>query len=82
MIERAPSEMPDTLAARQREHRLKNRVWPRERPSRNADPWLLADEALDCLDRVGKALGLQRLALVDLEQAQEVIKQLAVGPED
>jgi hypothetical protein len=56
---RAPSEMPDALAARQWEqHRLRKRVWPPERPSRNADPWLI----------------------LDLEQAVELVKQVAVGP--
>ena len=57
---RAPSEMRDALAARQREHRLRKRVWPPERPSRNADPWLI----------------------LNLEQAVELVKQIAVGPED
>ena len=52
--------MRDALAARQREHRLRKRVWPPERPSRNADPWLI----------------------LNLEQAVELVKQIAVGPED
>jgi hypothetical protein len=74
--------MPGALAARQREHRLRKRVWPRERPSRNADPWLIADEALDLLDGIRKELRPTGKAVLDLEQAQELVKQLAVGPED
>jgi predicted RNA polymerase sigma factor len=79
---RAPSESPEALAARQREHRLRERVWPRERPPANCDPWLLASEALDLMDAVRKELRPMGRAILDLEQAQELVRQLAVGPED
>jgi hypothetical protein len=77
---RVPSETPEALAARQREHRLRERVWPRERPQANADPWLLAAEALDFLDGIRRELRPRGRAILDLEQAMELVKQLAVGP--
>jgi hypothetical protein len=74
------SETREALATRQREHRLKERVWPRERPAANADPWVLAEEALDYLDRVARELRPDGQAIADLEQAAEIVRQLAVGP--
>jgi hypothetical protein len=79
---RAPSDEPEALAARQREHRLRERIWPRERPASNADPWLLADDALDLLEGIRRELRPTGKAVLDLEQAQELVKRLAVGPED
>ena len=73
--------MPDALAARQRAHRLRKRVWPEMRPPANADPWLIADEALDLLDGIRRELRPGK-AVLDVDQAQELVKQLAVGPED
>jgi len=77
------SDEPDALAARQREHRLRERMRPKVPLAANADPWLVADEALDCLDRVRQylvAAGL-RNPVADLDQAQELVKRLAWGPE-
>jgi len=77
------SDEPDALAARQREHRLRERMRPKVPLAANADPWLVADEALDCLDRVRQylvAAGL-RNPVEDLDQAQELVKELAWGPE-
>jgi hypothetical protein len=74
--------MPEALAARQREHRLRQKVWPRgERPAPNADPWQLAAEALDLLDGLRRELRPAGRAVLDLEQAMERIRQLATGPE-
>lgn len=39
-------ESSEKYAARQREHPLRERVRPKAAPAANADPWLLADEAL------------------------------------
>ena len=78
---KSASDAPEALSARQREHRLRVRVEPRERPPSNADPWLLAEEALDLLDGLRRELSPVGRAVRDLEQAQELLKQLAVGPD-
>jgi hypothetical protein len=74
--------MPDALAARQREHRLRERVRPREPVSSNADPWLIADEALDAVDRLRKPglYGPRRSAVEDCELVAELIRRLCWGP--
>jgi hypothetical protein len=77
------SDEPDALAARQREHRLRERIRPKVPLAANADPWLVADEALDCLDNIltwVSAAGL-RSAGVEVHKAAELVKQLAWGPE-
>jgi hypothetical protein len=84
---RAPSEMPDALAARQREHRLRVRVRPKLPVASNADPWLVADEALDALDRLRQAWSRphrrrDRAVVEDFELAAELLRRLAWGPED
>jgi hypothetical protein len=65
------------------------RVRPKMPPEANADPWLLADEGLDALERV-KAwvhtpthLGKGRAAIQEeLDLAMERLRRLAWGPED
>jgi ParB/Sulfiredoxin domain len=78
------SDEPDALAARQREHRLRERMKPKHALAPNADPWIVADEALDCLQVIRTYLEslTMRIPLEKLEQAEELIKQLAWGPEE
>jgi hypothetical protein len=83
----APSEMPEALAARQREHRLMVRVRPKMPVEPNADPWLVADEALDALDRVRLDFGRPHhrrrgKAVEDLDLVSELVRRLCWGPED
>jgi hypothetical protein len=77
------SDEPDALAARQREHRLRERMKPKHALAPNADPWIVADEALDCLQVIRTYLEslTMRVPLERLDQAEELIKQLAWGPE-
>jgi ParB-like chromosome segregation protein Spo0J len=75
------SDEPDALAARQREHRLRERIQPKHPLAPNADPWIVADEALDCLEEIRPFLAQLRGPTDRLDQAIELIKQLAWGPE-
>ena len=74
------SDEPDALAARQREHRLRERIQPKHPLAANADPWIVADEALDCLEEIRPYLAQLRGPTDRLDQAIELIKQLAFGP--
>jgi hypothetical protein len=76
------SDEPDALAARQREHRLRERIQPKHPLAPNADPWIVADEALDCLEEIRPFLVQLRGPTDRLDQAIELIKQLAFGPEE
>jgi hypothetical protein len=76
------SDEPDALAARQREHRLRERIQPKHPLAPNADPWIVADEALDCLEEIRPFLAQLRGPTDRLDQAIELIKQLAYGPEE
>jgi hypothetical protein len=76
------SDEPDALAARQREHRLRERIQPKHPLAPNADPWIVADEALDCLEEIRPYLAQLRGPTDRLDQAIELIKQLAWGPEE
>lgn len=68
---------------RQRRHRLKEKLRPREVMDW-ADPLELGKEALQRLDRVKQSLGskwsVQMAALSDLDEACELVRQLAWGP--
>jgi len=81
-VKQSASDEPDALAARQREHRLKERMRPKVVLAANADPWLVADDALDCLERIRPYLVQLRAPLEDLEQAEELVKELAWGPRE
>jgi len=74
--------MPDALAARQREHRLRERVRPMEPVSANADPWQIADQALDLLDRTRLRLVRLKMSIDDLDEVAELCRRLAWGPQD
>ena len=76
------SDEPDALAARQREHRLRERIQPKTPLAPNADPWIVADEALDCLEEIRPYLAQLRGPTDRLDQAMELIRQLAWGPEE
>jgi len=82
MASRTPSERPEALAARQREHRLRERIRPKVPVASNADPWVIADQALDALDRIRPLHRNQGRALEDLDEAAELLRRLAWGPED
>jgi len=79
---RSASDEPDALAARQREHRLRERIQPKTPLAPNADPWIVADEALDCLEEIRPFLTQLRGPTDRLDQAMELIRQLAWGPEE
>ncbi len=79
---KSASDSLDAVAARQREHRLEERVRPKQLASANADPWLLADRALDHLDAVAHLLHPRGEVAGHLEEVAELIKQLATGPGD
>jgi len=76
------SDEPDALSARQREHRLRERIQPKHPLAPNADPWIVADEALDCLEEIRPYLKGMSTPTQRLEQAMELIRQLAFGPEE
>jgi ParB-like chromosome segregation protein Spo0J len=76
------SDEPDALAARQREHRLRERIQPKHPLAPNADPWIVADEALDCLEEIRPFLQGMKTPTERLDQAMELIRQLAFGPEE
>ncbi len=73
------SDAPEAVAARQRDHRLEERIKPKNPPPDNWDPWLMADEALELLERCLPYLPLSYSR--DVQQAMELIRQLAWGPE-
>jgi hypothetical protein len=75
------SDEPDALAARQRWHRLRERIKPKHPLAPNANVWIVADEALDCLEEIRPFLVQLRGPTDRLDQAIELIKQLAYGPE-
>jgi hypothetical protein len=75
------SDEPDALAARQRWHRLRERIKPKHPMASNANVWIVADEALDCLEEIRPFLAQLRGPTDRLDQAIELIKQLAYGPE-
>jgi len=75
------SDSAEALRERQRKHRLYAALQPRERPPREADPWELAREALKHLQMVRPAARGDR-ARAHLAEVAEIIRQLAVGPDD
>jgi hypothetical protein len=84
---RSASDEPEALKLRQREHRLKIRVRPKLPVVSNCDPWLLADEGLDALDRIRLAWNrplYQRGArpTEDFDFVAEMLRRLCWGPED
>ncbi len=70
------SDAPEAVAARQRDHRLEERIRPNRRLSPNADPWIVANHALDLLDTLR-----DNVADWKLREIAELVKQLAWGPE-
>jgi len=80
---RAPSDEPYALAERQREHRLRERVRPKMPVDSNADPWVVASEGLDAVDRLRRpSMYGERgsSTKIDLELVAERLRQLAWGP--
>ena len=77
-----PSDSPTALRFRQQRHRLEAGTRPNEFPDRLSDPLELAAQALKHLKHVRQGLGSNAGARAHLAQAEELIKQLAHGPED
>jgi hypothetical protein len=76
------SDEPEALAARQREHRLRERIQPKHPLAPNADPWIVADEILDCLEFIRPFLQGMKTPTERLDQAIEGVRRLAWGPEE
>jgi hypothetical protein len=79
------SDQPEALAARQREHRLRVRVRPKLPVDSRADPWLIAEEALDALDRLRTPVlygARENSRDEDFDLVAERIRRLCWGPED
>ncbi len=76
------SDQPEALAARQREHRLRERIRPKLPVLPNADPWVVCDEGLDAIDRIRFLVHPQGQVLEELDLAAERLRRLAWGPEE
>jgi len=76
------SDEPEALAARQREHRLRERIQPKHPLAPNADPWIVAEEILDCLEFIRPFLQGMKTPTERLDQAIEGVRRLAWGPEE
>lgn len=66
---------------RQRRHRMLERIRPREPAPPHADPFQVAEEALFHLGRLHATVRHHPTLAPDLEAAEELIRQLAWGPE-
>lgn len=78
---RTPSASPKHATERQRFHRLRERIRPMEPPAPDSDPWEIANDALLLLSAVRLSIS-SPAALAKLEQAEELLRQLAWGPEE
>jgi hypothetical protein len=67
---------------RQQRSRLRRIVQPHEPAPVDVDPWVLADQAVRALGRVRSALPRTSARVEDLEQAIELVRRLAWGPDD
>ena len=66
---------------RQRRHRLIAAVRPQTPAPAGTDPWLLAEQAVRALGRVRSSLPRTSSRVEDLEQAIELVRRLAWGPD-
>ena len=73
--------MPEAFVARQRRHRLVIETEP-EQFAEAADRLALGKEALDKLHRVRQGLGAQVTARAYLDEASELVRRLAHGPQE
>jgi hypothetical protein len=73
-VERSRQPDADLVTLRQRRHRLREMVRPRE-PARSADPWEICVDALHELRRV-------HLDPHAREAVSEALRRLAWGPDD
>jgi hypothetical protein len=80
--ERTSQPDVDLVRLRQQRHRLRETVRPREPAPADVDPWVLADQAVRALGRVRSALPRTSARVEDLEQAIELVRRLAWGPDD
>jgi hypothetical protein len=74
------SGSPEAMVARQRRHRLLALTKPAQFPDADSDPLELGKEALDRLHRVRQALGAKVAGRAYLDEATELVKQLAPRP--
>jgi hypothetical protein len=80
--ERTTQPDVDLVRLRPQRHRLRETVRPREPAPADVDPWLLAEQAVRALGRVRSALPRTSNRVHDLEQAIELVRRLAWGPDD
>ena len=78
---RALSDAAPATRERQRSHRLRVAITPKEPPHPSIDPWEIGFAGLQALNRVEKSMTGTR-AREALESARECMKQLASGPAD
>lgn len=76
------SQSAEHARERQRRHRLRESVRPREPAGEWVDPWEVAKGALDDLHRVRQAVRSNLTARAHLDAAAEAIRILAWEPED
>lgn len=69
------------FVARQRRHRLVIETEPEQFADADTDPLALGKEALDKLHRVRQGLGAQVTARAYLDEASELVRRLAHGPQ-
>jgi hypothetical protein len=74
------SSSPEAMVARQRRSRLLRQTKPEQRAAPDTDPLEIGKEVLDKLHRVRQALGANVAGRAYLEEATELVKQLAWGP--
>jgi hypothetical protein len=75
---------PDVEIVRLRQQRshLRRIVQPHEPAPADVDPWVHAEQAVRALGRVRSALPRTSARVEDLEQAIELVRRLAWGPDD
>jgi hypothetical protein len=79
--ERTTRADAEVVRLRQVRHRLIVAVRPKTQAPVGVDPWELGAEAVRALGRVRSALPRTSSRIDDLEQAIELVRQLAWGPD-
>ena len=72
----------EVVKLRQQRSRLRRIVQPHEPAPADVDPWVLAEQAVRALGRVRSSLPRTSSRVEDLEQAIEIVRRLAWGPDD
>jgi hypothetical protein len=79
--ERTTQPDVEVVKLRQQRSRLRRIVQPHEPAPADVDPWLLAEQAVRALARVRSALPRTSSRVEDLEEAIELVRRLAWGPD-